>query len=382
MRKSTLVFSVIVASALLTAACSKQRSSSPLAPSAESTPSPATPTSAPASALAQISGVVISAVSGQALTGSSASLSGIGQVSVTVLGTSLTTISDGAGNFTLENVPAGSVTLALAGSGVNAQVAVNVSTQEQLRLTIRVDGPSASLDDSQRVTADNRVEVEGSITAATGNAITVGSFTTAIAVLPTTVVTRSGVAVSASTLAVGQRVEVRAVRTGSGVNAERINIESVSTTPAPTPGSPIQEDITVSGKLTAKPSGTCPAIRFVLGSTSVSTDAATRFDDVACPTLAAGDTVTVEGRRHADGSILASELKRTSGGSSDDDSSNNDDDSGSGRSGGGSQSGGGNSGGGNSGGGNSGGGNKGGSGGGSNSGGGSGKNGGDDKKGK
>lgn len=53
--------------------------------------------------------------------------------------------------------------------------------------------------------------------------------------------------------------------------------------------------------------------------------ASTRFDDVACASLASGDTLTIEGLRQPDGSVRASEIKRTSGGSPGGDDSDKDD---------------------------------------------------------
>jgi hypothetical protein len=57
-------------------------------------------------------------------------------------------------------------------------------------------------------------------------------------------------------------------------------------------------------------SGTCPALSFtVRATTSVRTNAATRFEDGPCTRIANGARVEVEGRRQADGSILATEVE-------------------------------------------------------------------------
>jgi hypothetical protein len=57
----------------------------------------------------------------------------------------------------------------------------------------------------------------------------------------------------------------------------------------------------------------CPVVTFTIGTTKVSTSAATVFDDVTCQTLANGALVEVEGTRQADGSILARRVEAEAG---------------------------------------------------------------------
>ena len=60
-------------------------------------------------------------------------------------------------------------------------------------------------------------------------------------------------------------------------------------------------------------SGTCPAVTFLIGTTQVSTDAATSFDDVTCAALANGARVEVEGATQADLSVLATKVEAQAG---------------------------------------------------------------------
>lgn len=187
---------------------------------------------------------------------------------------------------------------------------------------------STTVDASQSAVSANEVEVTGRITAAGGGSITLGSLNLTIAVPGTAVITRGGTPKTAADLVVGLLVEVKAVRSGATVTATRVNIEDE--TPGTGTGTDVDtgEDLEVTGTLTARPSGTCPAVTFTLGSTMVTTSAATRFDDLACASLAIGDTLRVEGVRQTNGSVLASEVNRSTATGSDDDSDDDRDDDG------------------------------------------------------
>jgi len=59
--------------------------------------------------------------------------------------------------------------------------------------------------------------------------------------------------------------------------------------------------------------GTCPVLTFVVGTTKVTTNSATIFEDVACRALANGDQVEVNGTLQDGGTLLAArvEFRRT-----------------------------------------------------------------------
>jgi hypothetical protein len=56
-------------------------------------------------------------------------------------------------------------------------------------------------------------------------------------------------------------------------------------------------------------SGTCPALTFRIGTTTVFTTSATKFDDGNCRDLGTNDSVEVKGRRQADGRVHAEEVE-------------------------------------------------------------------------
>jgi hypothetical protein len=57
-------------------------------------------------------------------------------------------------------------------------------------------------------------------------------------------------------------------------------------------------------------SGTCPALHFGVMGHSVATNGATTFEGGTCASLRSGMRVTVNGTRQADGSILATRVRR------------------------------------------------------------------------
>lgn len=317
--QTNALIALTVTASLTLVACSKgSNPGSPLAPSASSagssSPAPsANPAPAAVSGGATIAGVVVSGTS----SGATLQAASVGRVLVTVLGTSVSTTTDDNGNFTLQNVPAGTQTLSINGNGIAAQVSLSgVSSNEQIRVTVRVDGGGAGLDDRQRETSDNQVEVEGVITSVSGSTLLVGRLNTPVMVASTTAITRAGAAARLSELIAGVRVEVHGTKSGATVTADRVNIEdSVSpggTTPTTDDRNSSVGEIELSGALSARPTGTCPTITFVLAASTVITNSSTQFDDAVCASLAAGDTVKVEGTKQSNGQVLAREVKRTS----------------------------------------------------------------------
>ena len=112
-----------------TAACSKSNAGSAM-PTA-----PSSTTSGVVSGGASISGVVVSGLSAASLSDASlyTAQSTAGRVTVSVNGTSISVTSDDNGNFVLQNVPPGTLTLTISGSGFSSQVtlpAVNTNDPE------------------------------------------------------------------------------------------------------------------------------------------------------------------------------------------------------------------------------------------------------------
>lgn len=309
----------------VTTACSRSNNigASALSPTAPS----ATTSTAPG---ANISGVVVSGSTTSALAaGMYGAMSTAGRVTITVNGTSISVTSDDNGNFVLQNVPAGVVTLTLSGPGFSSQLTLpSVNVNDQLRITVRLSGSSAELDD-QELESDGKVEIEGQIgstssLSSSGGTIVVGRLNTAVLVNGSTGITKGGTVMKPNDLVVGARVHVRAVQSGSTLTATTIIVQQTGT-PGSSNGngnsgkddSDDDNEAELSGVIVDVPVNGCPASSsFTVGTTRVVTNASTKFDNTTCANLAKGDSVSVEGTKQANGSILATEVEKKNGGGS------------------------------------------------------------------
>jgi len=103
----------------------------------------------------------------------------------------------------------------------------------------------------------------------------------------------------------GATVEVHGTQQTGFVQATRIQVEGPENEPPENDGNEVEVKGTL-GPIT----GTCPSISSSVGTTHFTTNGSTRFDDVACTALKAGNTVEVKGTRNADGSIAATRVKK------------------------------------------------------------------------
>ena len=142
----------------LTAACGGK--GSPTAPSggAGVPAAPGAPAPGPG---ATITGSVQGSAASSLLSASgAAALTG---VTVTVVGTSVTSGVDAAGRFTLMNVPPGDVKLQLTGGGANAALTLgSVQASQTIDVVVIVSGSSASLDSEIRSGA-GEAQLEGRV---------------------------------------------------------------------------------------------------------------------------------------------------------------------------------------------------------------------------
>ena len=318
---------LLVASiAVSAAACSKGSTTSPVAPS---TPTPSA-TSTPAPSLvggATITGMIVTGTpSGTTTLLDVPMLAGAGRVTVSVTGTSISVTSDDDGHFTLLNVPPGNLTLTITGSGFSAQVALPpVNTNDQLRVTVRVNGSTATLDDDELESSDNKVEVEGQIASvagmtSSGGTIVVGRLNTSVIVPSTASISKGGTALKPNDLVVGMRVHVRAAKAGSTLTATTVIVQTRNpgdnTNKSDDHDDQVEDtnEANYAGTIVGSPTGSCSSSLAVrVGSTRVVTNSSTKFDNVTCAALAAGDTVSGEGTKQTDGSVLAKEVEKVGG---------------------------------------------------------------------
>ena len=101
-------------------------------------------------------------------------------------------------------------------------------------------------------------------------------------------------------LKTGQTLHVVGVRQADGsIDARRIQIEDDAT------GGEFEIQGSVGGL-----KGSCPSVTFGVNGFSILTNSATVFQGGACPALKSGDKATVNGLKQADGSILATRVKK------------------------------------------------------------------------
>lgn len=261
---------------LAVAACGS--SSSPTAPSAANTP-------APSATKAAIQGTVSGATSAALFSTNNGAGAGM---TVTVEGTSITTTVNGAGQFTLTEVPPGTVVLRFNGVGANAALTVaNLIAGLTTNITVIVNGTEAKLE--EKTTGSDR-EIEGRIESITGTTLKVAGRT--VTTSASTVIRHGDTTMTMSQLAIGQRVHVKGTVTGTGTTATTaatlIIVQNMNTSiPANLQGT--VSDLT----------GTAAAFEFRIGSSLVKGNAATQFKGGRSPSfagLANGDKVHVQGR--------------------------------------------------------------------------------------
>jgi len=144
-----------------------------------------------------------------------------------------------------------------------------------------------------------RGELSGFVTATNGTSITVRGVT----VTPTAgaVIRHGHTSLTFASIVVGDHVQARGTMDEGTLEASEIKVEHTGRG-----GGEAELEGIVSG-LTATTG--CPVLTFTVGTTTVTTSAATDFDDVLCSQLANGAIVEIKGTRQADGSIVATKVE-------------------------------------------------------------------------
>lgn len=211
---------------------------------------PTSPSTVPGRGGNATSGAVISGtVAGTALPQTSSSdhatTLATGPVTVTVVGTSISTTVDGSGRFQLTNVPAGDVQLKFTATGLDATLTVR-DVQAGDRIDIRV----AISDRSIRIEAERRE--------------------------------RNG-------------------RDGNGRDDDDDDDDDDDEDD--------EDDDDEFKGLVAGLTGTCPVVTFTLNGRTVKTTTATRYEDGTCASVQNNARIEVHGRRQADGAIQADKIE-------------------------------------------------------------------------
>ena len=295
--------------ALSTAACGGKAPTSPSAPS--SLPGPTALTGATVQGQVQSTTGMTAATAGAAVSG----------LSVTVVGTSISTTVSGLGQFVLTGVPAGSSQLNFTGPGVNATVSFSpVQGTETISINVKISGDHAEIETEEH---DNHgdLEINGILSNLTGTA---SSFSFVVGTKTvhgdsqTSFFGDGDHPDTFATLKNGARVEVKGATVNGQIYAQRIHINGGNS--GEDNGDNHQGDDDnhdgehedegeVSGTISGITTG-CPAISFAVASTPVTTNASTEYKGATCSTLKNGDNVKVEGTKQPSGAILAREVKR------------------------------------------------------------------------
>ena len=253
------------------------------------------------SAGASISGTVSgTGVTTRALDGSGFSLlDSKTSVTVSIVGTNISTTVDGQGQFTLNDVPTGTVTLNFSAPGQNASITLTgIGPDDKVQITVTLNGNNARVDSEHHSSPNNNEdEVEGVVSATTGTCPSLTFMLNTTKVTTNSATTfRDGICTDVKD---GARVEVKGTRQADGsILATRVELKQAQA----------QQEAEVEGVVSAT-TGACPSLTFMVNTTKVTTNSATTFRDGICADVKDGARVEVKGTRQADGSILATRVE-------------------------------------------------------------------------
>jgi len=255
--------------------------------------SPSNGTPAPSATSATITGTVQGASSAMLAMSAGAAMAG---VTVSVVGTSISSVADAAGRFTLANVPPGSVQLQLTGGGANAMVALSpVSAQQTIDIVVAVSGSSASVESEVR-SGTSEAQLEGRVESLppTQPALTFKAAGRTVRTDAATQFVDGSQSRTFADLRIGMRVHVKGSLSGDTFTARRVELQNSNTT-LPVNVNGIIDSLT----------GSASAFQFKIGSRLVKGDAQTTFfgdgdkpDSFA--TLKEGSRVEVKGEQRDD----------------------------------------------------------------------------------
>jgi len=196
-----------------------------------------------------------------------------------------------------------------------------VTDHAQIRITVKVHGSSAELDENDDQTDGNQTELEGRVASknCSANQITVGTTTPVVVNLTGARIRHDGNTLTCADIQVNDRVEVHGSRNGTTIDATEVNVITDHEVP------PVQKEVELKGTITLlRPP--CPSVTIMIGSTKVTTDAGTKFEESPCTALRNGDAVEVKGTKRTDGSVFASRVEKDDDENDDEDGDDNDND--------------------------------------------------------
>ena len=272
--------------------------SSPTSPGGTGSPSGASITG---SVLSGSSNALTSASTGGAISG----------VTVTIVGTSISSGVDAAGKFNLQNVPAGDLQLQFSGPISGTLSIDGVQPTERITLVVSVAGSSVNLESSVR-SSGREEQLEGRIESLPPSLTVAGRSVTTDG---TTVIRKGDASVALADLKIGYRVHVKGTTNGSSLLATQIIVQNTNTdVPSDDADDDDEQDSSASihGALTSM-SGTAPSLTLNVGGTTIRTSSGTvvkrRGDVQTLSELKTGQDLHVIGTRQSDGSIDARHIE-------------------------------------------------------------------------
>jgi hypothetical protein len=227
-------------------------------------------------------------------------------VTVTIVGTGASTTLDGNGSFTLDNVPPGSVTLRFQGRGSDALLTISgIEADDHISIAVTLNGNNARLDKRDTENrGNNGVQVNGRIDQIDTANQTLRVNLQTVLVQQATFIRHGNRTFRFSDLRVGDHIQVKGRRDGATFVATEIKVET-----GDDDDDDVNDDNDVEGAISGL-GGTCPSVTFFIGSTKVTTNALTSYEDITCLTLANNQRVEVTGNRANDGSVVATRIER------------------------------------------------------------------------
>jgi len=231
-------------------------------------------------------------------------------VTVTIVGSSVSTVADSQGQFTLTNVPPGTVQLNFSNGTSSATVTISgIGPDDHVQVAVTLSGGAARVDSEHHSSPDNNGEFDGRITSIDPGTQSFKVSSTTIKVPATAVIRHGGQMVHFADLKVGDHVQVRGAKDGSTITATEIKVETDDSGKGNDDGNDKGDDaqssrVELQGTVSLL-AGTCPAVTFTVQNTKVKTATTTTFEHVTCATLKNDAKVSVKGTKQTDGSVLA-----------------------------------------------------------------------------
>jgi Domain of unknown function (DUF5666) len=299
--RSTVTLFTFVLTAIVAAACGGSASLSPVAPSSSS---------GGASISGTISGSAIAAP--LAVDSGSFTMLDARSVTVTVVGTGISTTADNHGQFTLNNVPEGTVQLNFTGPGSNATVTLTgVGPNDKVQISVTVNGNSAHVDSEHHSAPDNnKREFQGRISSIDANAKSFQIPGLTVKTTATTIIRHGNKTMQFADLKVGDHIEARGTIEGTTLTATEVKVEreGEDDDDAEDDHGDAGRQAEVGGIISGS-TGTCPSVTFTVQSTKVTVNKDTAFPHTSCADATKnGAKVEVNGAKQTDGSILATRV--------------------------------------------------------------------------